>query len=142
MNSRFVAAVVAVFSAILLLLVTACVPGGDSGGSSPDPEREVVDAPIDGLDILVRESAPPGYTAHIVSGLPSGCAKFESAQVTGRSANTITIAVKNTLPNGKDIACTAIYGSYESNVDLGKDFVSGETYTVKVNDAETTFVAQ
>ena len=35
-----------------------------------------------------------------------------------------------------------IYGSYELNVNLGSDFRSGTTYTVRVNDKSTTFVAQ
>jgi hypothetical protein len=140
MNKRMLAVFAAALP-VFLLAAMACLPGDDSGGSS-DTDREVVDAPIDEVDILVRESFPPGYTAHIKSGLPSGCAKFESAQITGRSGNTITIAVKNTIPADKDIACTAIYGTHESNVDLGQDFVSGQTYTVKVNDVTETFVAQ
>lgn len=140
-DKRYIAALVAVACAILLL-AAACVPGNDSGGSSNDGGRKVVEAPIDEVDILVRESFPPGYTVHIVSGLPSGCAQFESAEVTGRSGNTITIAVKNTLPSDDQVVCTMIYGTKETNIDLGTDFVSGQTYTVQVNDVTETFVAQ
>ena len=56
--------------------------------------------------------------------------------------NTITIRVTNTIPDDDDVACTAIYGYHESNVDLGQDFVSGRTYTVKVNAEMKTFTAQ
>lgn len=116
-----------------------------AGCSPREPEdhpRKVVDAPIERIDILVRESFPPGYTAHIVSGLPSGCATFHEARLTGRAGTTITIRVTNTVPAGPGVVCTDIYGLHESNVDLGQDFVPGRRYTVQVNDRETTFRAQ
>lgn len=124
----------------VLFAAIACIPGKSGGGG--EPERKVVDAPIDGIEILTRESDPPGYTAHITSGLPSGCARFNDAAITARSGDTITIKVTNTMPADDSIACTAIYGYHESNLDLGKDFVSGRTYTVNVNDKTETFVAQ
>ena len=129
--------------AVTLLLVPAfsACRDGDSG-DAPDESRRIVDAPIVSIDILVRESFPPGYTAHATSGLPSGCAKFHEAKITGRREDLVTIAVTNTLPTDPDVICSAIYGYYESNVDLGQDFTSGRTYTVKVNDKTTTFVAQ
>lgn len=99
-------------------------------------------APIEEIEVLIRESSPPGYTAHIVSGLPSGCAKFEAWELTGRTGNTVTIAVTNSMPADPDVACTLIYGYHESNIDLGTNFNPGQTYTVKVNGEEATFVAQ
>ncbi len=130
----------AMASVAVLFAAIACIPGKSGGGDEPD--RKVVDAPIDRLEILTRESDPPGYTAHVISGLPSGCARFNDAAITARSDDTITILVTNTLPEDDSIACTAIYGYHESNLDLGKDFVSGRTYTVNVNDKTETFVAQ
>jgi hypothetical protein len=103
-------------------------------------ERQVVPAPIDLVDILILESFPPQYVVHIVSGLPSGCAQFNELK-TERDGNTITITITNTMPTG-DVACTMIYGMKDHNVNLGSDFVSGETYTVIVNGESTTFVAQ
>ena len=132
------------FASALVLsigLLAACTPR-DSGGGGSAGDRRVVDAPIDAIEILIRESSPPGYTAHIESGLPSGCARFDEAKITGRSGNTITVKVTNTFPADENVACTAIYGTHETNLDLGQDFVSGQTYTVKVNDQEKTFVAQ
>jgi hypothetical protein len=144
MNRNYLAALVAVACAIILLLLVGCVPGNSGTGdsNSDNAPRESVAAPIEGLDILIRESFPPGYTLHITSGLPGGCARFEAATITGRSGSTITVAVTNTMPTGADIVCTAIYGYKETNLDLGQDFVSGQTYTVKVNDKTTTFTAQ
>ena len=134
-----------VVSAILAVLATtACVPGlgGDGSSIAPAPATAVVAAPIEKVEILVRESNPPGYTAHIVSGLPSGCARFHSAAITGRPGDTNTIAVKNTMPADANTVCTAIYGYHESNLDLGKDFVPRQTYTVAVNGQTSTFTAQ
>ena len=99
-----------------------------------------VDAPIDGLDIPVMESFPPQYLLQIQAGLPSGCAQkagFEAA----RDGNTIKVKVYNSMPKGA-VACTMIYGMYDLNLNLGSDFVSGQTYTVVVNDKTTTFTAQ
>ena len=133
-----------VIAILAVLTATACVPSPGGGGSSitPAPATAVVAAPIEKVEILVRESNPPGYTALIDSGLPSGCAKFHSAEITGRSGNTITIAVKNTMPADPNTICTAIYGYHETNLDLGTDFVARQTYTVAVNGQTTTFTAQ
>jgi hypothetical protein len=144
MNSKYLAALLAVACAIILLLVVGCVPGnsGGSDATATQGTRKSVAAPIEELEILTRESAPPGYTLHITSGLPGGCAQFEAATITGRDGNTITVSVTNTLPADDETICTAIYGYKETNLDLGQDFVSGRTYTVNVNDKQTTFTAQ
>lgn len=129
----------------LAIAALAATCGGDDDREppvTPTPGLKIVDAPIDGLDIIVRESFPPQYAVHIVSGLPSGCAKFDKAEVTGRSGNEITVHVTNTLPDDPNIACTAIYGTHESTVELGSDFTSGTTYTVRVNDKSVDFTAQ
>ena len=108
---------------------------------TPPPGTHLEPAPIDDASIVVRESFPPQYAVHILSGMPSGCHHFESATVT-RSGDVITIDVENRVTGGPDTACTAIYGTHESNVDLGSDFVSGKTYTVRVNDRVLELHAQ
>ncbi len=118
------------------IVAAGCSPRDAEGG------RTIVDAPIEAIDILVRESFPPGYTAKITSGLPSGCARFHEAKITGRSGATITISITNTMPSDPKTICTGIYGYHETNLDLGQDFVSGRTYTVQVNNKEETFRAQ
>lgn len=90
----------------------------------------------------MAESFPPQYFVQITAGLPSGCAEQHTHSFT-RAGNHMEIEVLNSFPTGP-MACTAIYGIYEVNIALGSDFVSGETYTVSVNDgaATTEFVAQ
>ena len=127
--------------ALGLVFAFAC-SARDSSDSGGGAGRKVVDAPIEAIDILVRESLPPGYTVHITSGLPSGCARFHLAEVLERNGANIVIRVTNTMPAGPDVVCTAIYGYHETNLDLGQDFKPGQTYTVKVNDKEKTFTAQ
>lgn len=104
-------------------------------------DRKFELAPIDGAEIVVRESAPPQYAVHITSGLPSGCAEFADATAS-RTGDEITIAVRNTLPADARIACTQIYGTHEATVELGSDFVRGTTYRVHVNDKTIKFTAQ
>ena len=131
------AAIVAAVAVAAIVYVTR-----DDETSATGNGRVQVIAPIESVEVLTLESAPPQYVVHIVSGLPSGCAAFEMAEMTGRDGNTISIKVTNTLPDDPDIACTAIYGLHESNLNIGSDFVSGETYTVDVNGTTATFTAQ
>jgi len=101
---------------------------------------ERVEAPIDGLDVAVMESFPPQYLLQIQAGLPSGCAEKAGFEAS-RSGDVITVKVYNAMPQGATI-CTMIYGMYDVNLNLGSDFVSGQTYTVVVNDKRMTFTAQ
>ena len=105
-------------------------------GRHPEP------APIDELDVRVAESFPPQYFVHILAGLPSGCAQQYTHSV-AQNGNEVNIEVLNTVPDGTPL-CTAIYGQYELNINLGSNFVSGQEYTVSVNggDAEFLFTAQ
>lgn len=128
----------------LLVLVAVALVGGATfvAGSNferngPGGDRKQVAAPIDKVDVLIRESNPPQVTAKIAAGLPGGCAQQGSHSVS-RSGDTITISVLNTMPKD-DLVCTAIYGTYELNVDLGGAFSIGTTYTLRVNDKTTTF---
>jgi hypothetical protein len=118
------------------------------GGAQPGPTvivtlpagRHPEVAPIDGLDVLTLESFPPQYMLHVKAGLPSGCAQPLSNRIVGRQGNVIQVEVLNSLPD--NAICTAIYGMYDLNINLGSDFTSGQTYTVRVNDKEVTFKAQ
>ncbi len=116
-----------------------------SSDDADDPnvpsDRVIVDAPIDGIEIAVLESFPPQYLVQIKSGLPSGCAEYESAGLVGRDGNTIRIRVTNTMP-ADDPPCDMSYRTHESAVNIGSDFTSGVTYTVAVNDKTKDFTAQ
>ena len=50
-------------------LAAAC---NDDDAPPATPGRIIVDAPIDDLELVIRESFPPQYAVRIVSGLPSG----------------------------------------------------------------------
>lgn len=115
--------------------------GGGDAGSGGDMETVRVPAPIDEVEIRVLESFPPQYVLYVVSGLPSGCAKFDEYEVE-RDGDTIHVKVWNLMPADDDVACTMIYGTVEHNINLGSDFESGKTYTVHVNDVTKTFTAQ
>ena len=108
--------------------------------SSPASGRQAVPAPIDGLDVRVLESSPPQYMLNVRAGLPGGCAERNRHELQ-RAGEAITVTVLNWMPTGNP-PCTMIYGSYELNLNLGSDFRSGTTYSVRVNDTQTTFVAQ
>ena len=98
-------------------------------------------APIESVEINIAESFPPQYFVHVVSGLPNSCFEFEGYDVK-RNASIIQIDVTNLMTTGEGVECREIYGSVDSNIGLGIDFVSGDTYTVIVNDVTKTFLAQ
>lgn len=96
-------------------------------------------APIHDVAVNIAESFPPQVIVSIQAGLGSGCTEFHDLVVT-RDGKTITIELTTQSP--KQAACTAIYGYFEKNENLGSDFVSGETYTIDVNGMTTNFVMQ
>lgn len=135
-------------------------PGGDStpgsrgdsvgddgdppdGGADPGFERVNELAPIEGVAIAVAESFPPQYFVTVQSGLPSGCAEFDRIDVE-RDGTEVFLWVWNWVPApDEEIACTAIYGIAENNVNLGSDFDPGVEYSLIVNgELRETFVAQ
>ena len=132
---RLIAAAVLGLAAILLVGAVAFASG--RGELSPTPGRQAVPAPIDDVQVVIRESNPPQVSLMIKAGLPSGCAQRDSHSVS-RNGDTFTVRVLNTMPTG-DVACTMIYGTYDLSLDLGRDFRVGATYTVIVNDSTTTF---
>jgi hypothetical protein len=132
---RLVLAAVLGLAAILLVGAVAFASG--RGELTPTPGRQTVPAPVDDVQVVIRESNPPQVSLSITAGLPSGCAQRESHSIV-RSGDTFTVRVLNSMPTG-DVACTMIYGTYELTLDLGRDFRAGGTYTVNVNDKTTTF---
>jgi hypothetical protein len=132
---RAVVAAVLGMAVILLAGVVAFASGRVD--LNPAPGRQTVPAPIDDIQVVIRESNPPQVNLKVKAGLPSGCAQRDSHTVS-RSGDTFTVSVLNSMPTGNPI-CTMIYGTYELNIDLGRDLRPGATYTVKVNDKTTTF---
>ncbi|MBI5285604.1 MAG: hypothetical protein HY874_10965 [Chloroflexi bacterium] len=133
----FVAAVVAV--------TVACGGAGDAGDgatATPDGDRKVVLAPVDSLGLITSDSLPPQYSVRIGSGLPSGCARFNAARITGRTGSTIMIEVTNTVPSDENVACTAIYGTHEEVLRLDFPFKPGNEYVLRANEKELRFTAQ
>ena len=130
-------AIAAAVTVAAIVIIGAAALASQRGGSGVAPGRHTVAAPIDRLDVLIRESAPPQVTLKIMAGLPSGCAQEHSHAVT-RAGDGFTVTVLNTMPDGNPV-CDMRYGIYELNLDLGREFRPGATYTVQVNDKTTTF---
>ena len=127
------------FAVVLAVGMVAVALTSAPGGPDRTPGRVTVPAPIDKLDVLIRESAPPQVTVKVMAGLPGGCAQRDSHSVS-RTGDTFTVTVLNSMPTGNPI-CTMIYGTYELDIDLGRQFAPGTTYTLQVNDKTTTFRA-
>ncbi len=100
---------------------------------------EVRLAPIHDVQVNIAESYPPQVFVYIKGGLSDGCTTFYE-MTEERSGNTISITVKTQRP--KDAICTQVYGYFEKNLNLGTDYISGQTYTIKVNSEVISFVMQ
>jgi hypothetical protein len=116
----------------LLVLAAACSSSGEGGA-------RLEEAPIESIEIVSRDSAPPHYSAQIVAGLPDGCTSQGRHDVT-RDGRTFNIRVLNTHTGAE--VCAAIYGTYRISVDLGSGLQSGAQYTIRVNDESATFTAE
>jgi hypothetical protein len=114
-----------------------------AGSPSVDYQQVRSLAPIDAAEIQVRESMPPQYAVWIQSGLPSGCAQFDTIEVR-RDGYEYEISVWNLVPHpDAEVMCTMIYGMREHTVDLEGPFQSGMTYTVFINrDTSLGFTAE
>jgi hypothetical protein len=124
------------------LSAAACDDGDEAPGDAPSGDRVIQLAPIDELELIIRESFPAQYAVRIVSGLPNGCAQFHSVELVSQGATVFEFRVENSVPADPDTVCTAIYGTHEQIMELGAGLGSGIEYTVKVNDKELKFTAQ
>ncbi len=108
--------------------------------ASPTPALEMTRKPAP-VELVVVTGDHTGYSLSIMSGLPSGCVRFDGYDLE-RRGKVLDVTVTNLVPTGP-IACTAVYGTHEGEVDLGSDFTAGVTYTVVVNGEVTNaFVAR
>ena len=93
-------------------------------------------APINNVQIATTLSKPPEVIATIQGGLRDTCTTFYSLNTT-RSGSLITINVYNKHLTGQ--ICGQVYTFFDKTVNLGSNFVSGQTYTINVNDKATNF---
>ena len=97
--------------------------------------NSTVTAAINSVDVT---KVGGNYHAKIVAVVPNACHKPAEYEVT-RSGNTINIAVTYETQPGH---CEYFAGTYNLDVNLGNNFVSGKTYKVVVNgDKSKSFVA-
>jgi len=121
------------------LLVLALTVVGCSPATSDGQGVEIRLAPIHEVQVNIAESYPQQVIIYIKGGLTDGCTTFHEL-TRERSGNTVNIEVTTERP--KEAACAQVYGFFEKYENLGVDFVSGETYTINVNDKTTSFVMQ
>ena len=99
-----------------------------------------VSAPIEDVEVLVLETDPPQYFLEVTSGLPDACHAFDRIE-SERTGTEITVTVINLVATG-DVMCAQVYETVSNTVELGSEFETGATYTVRVNDETLTFTAE
>ena len=93
-------------------------------------------SPIEAVEVMVSESNPPEYSLNVSSRLPRGssCSRFNGYEVVRRSDESIEVTMTYLMvPPTQLVACTADLPIVRTDVPLGDEFTSGETYAVKVN---------
>ena len=105
----------------------------------------IAESPIESVEVMTLESAPPQYQLRVVSGMPkgSGCSQFNGYEIRRRESNRIDVAITHHQVADTFVICTADYPIVETTVTLGSDFEPGMEYTVSVNsDTTRSFVAR
>lgn len=97
---------------------------------------EINPAPIHDVKIALTLTHPTAVLVHVKGGLRDTCTTFHDLN-TERSGNVINIRVNVQTATGQ--ICGQVYTFFERCVDLGSDFVSGQVYTINVNDKTITF---
>ena len=99
----------------------------------------IAESPIESVEAVTLESAPPRYQLRVVSGMPKGrsCSQLNGYEIRRRESNRIDVAVTHHQVADPFVTCTADYPVVETIVPLGSDFEPGVEYTVSVN-SETT----
>lgn len=134
-----------VLAAVLALGAFALVaPGVPAQTPTPTataaPPRTSELAPIEAVEVQALTSQPVQYYVQVTSGLPGGCAAFESITAQ-RTGTRIEVTVKNSMPVGP-VPCTKIYGMVRNGVNIGSAFEAGVVYTVVVNGGGTRPVSK
>ena len=100
----------------------------------------IVEAPIESAGVSIAESFPPQYFLQVVSGLSNGATTFGNFAVK-RDGNVVAVSVTNYVRT--DMPAIQLYGIHRSNIALGSEFTSGETYAIVINgEPITEFTAQ
>ena len=130
----------ALFAALLLILLLPLLFFGYWLGSDDETGFIIKNAPIHDVDIRFAESFPVQVFVYVKGGLSDGCTRFNDYSIT-RVGDAINISV--TTIRSRGAFCTQVYGFFEQNIPIGSDFVSGQTYVVRVNDYQPiTFIMQ
>ena len=100
-----------------------------------------IPAPIERVEVLIRESFPPQYVFEVTSGLPNAC--FEFSRISHEQLGDVfEIEVTNTRPAAQDIACAEIYRTVTNSVVITEVLEAGREFTVRAGDKEANFTGQ
>ncbi len=105
----------------------------------------IAESPIQSVEVVTLESAPPQYQLRVVSGIPKGssCSQLNGYEIRRREPNRIDVAITHHQVADPSVTCTADSPIVRTIVPLGSDFEPGVEYTVSVNSETTkSFVAR
>ena len=103
------------------------------------PDSFVESSPIERVQVVALESAPPQYELRVVSGLPKGsaCSIFNGYEIRRAEPTIIEVDVTHHEVADPEVLCTADYPVLETSIPLGSDFEPGVEYSITVNSDTT-----
>jgi len=122
----------------LLLSICGCA-AFTQGVNSTVKDMEIDQAPIHAVHVNIAESYPPQVILWIKGGLKDSCTSVYEIKEK-RIGNEIVVEITTQRPKGA--SCDTVYSFFERYVNIGTEFISGQTYTIKVNEYVTTFTMQ
>ena len=97
-------------------------------------------APVRGVTVNVDEADPPQYAVEFALWTPFTCDTFDATTNVHRSGTGVEVSVVNRVVDDDEI-CSRGGRREQRSLSLGSDFEPGATYTVRVNDWESFFMA-
>lgn len=106
----------------------------------PDYEPETVEAGIDSVDVVVRESNPLGVVAY-VSSFYGGCYNFYKSVSQRREGDTFFVAVLVLAPEPPEVLpCPPTVEPFTERVELETQNLPPGVYKVDINGVVKTFI--
>ncbi len=118
----------------------AVVMRDDTGGAERPADEEHATGPVyvEEIEVRVGEGRPAPVEVVVRGALPDACSELVEPATITVEGTQVTVRLASQRP--RDLMCAQVLRPFETTLDLGV-FEPG-TYTLVVNDLETTFVVE
>jgi hypothetical protein len=143
-------ALLAALAALVLVIAAACGGGDEPAQATPTPDAPptpestpvvegVIAGPVESVSAPIRDitiesvSDPANYTVFVISAQTTDCEAFEGVGPVVRDGRFVRLIVTNLRSIDPGRTCNEALSTRQSRVEIGSNYIPGETYTVVVN---------